>query len=272
MFTPGTQPDRVAKMLAAGTADTLVIDWEDAVAPPDKARARQATRDAWGSFPASRTERAIRVNPAGTEWHAEDVRAALALTPDALVLPKAERAEDVARLGAPGVTLLLILESGRGALDALAIAQASDRVDALIFGAEDYAADVGGRRRRDNLDVLWARSRVAAVAAAVGVPAVDQVFVDFHDAAGLKAEAEQARDIGYRGKMVIHPNQIPVVNEAFTPSVAEIAHATRVLQAAAAAEKEGKGAFALDGKMVDAPLLRQARLVLEIARAAGRVP
>lgn len=282
LFTPGTQPERVAKALAAAESDTLVVDWEDAVAPPDKANAREATRAAWASLPRTRTERVIRANGTQTSWWRDDLEAAVPLAPDAIMLPKAERAADVARfadaLGAieraaglppDGIRIIAIVESARGALDALAIAEATPRLAALVFGAEDYQADVGGRRRRDNLDVLWARSQVAAAAGAVRVAAIDQVFTDFNDPEGLRAEASFARELGYRGKMVIHPKQVLVVNEAFTPTAAEIGHARRVLDAAERAEKEGRGAFALDGKMVDRPLVEQARLVLEIARAAG---
>lgn len=284
MFTPATQPDRVAKMLSAGAADTLVIDWEDAVAAPDKTKAREITRQAWRLFPPSRTERVIRVNAPETEWHMHDLEAAVALSPDAIMLPKAEKAlaiDQVARrvwelegentIPQNRIRLLPIIESGRGVAEAMAIAEAHQRVDALVFGAEDYQADVGGRRRKDNLDVLWARSQVVAAAAAGSVSAIDQVYIDYNDPAGLKAECEQARDLGYRGKMVIHPSQIPVVNEAFTPSAAEIQHAARVLQAAAQAEKEGKGAFSLDGKMIDRPLVRQAQVVIDVAKAAGRI-
>lgn len=284
MFTPGTQLDRVAKMLSLGAADTLVIDWEDAVAPGDKATARHATREAWGSLPKSRSERVIRINGQHTEWYHQDLEAAVALGPDAIMLPKAERPHDITKMGdlmwkfetenglrQQQTRVLIILESGRGVSEALPIAEATNRIDALVFGAEDYQADVGGRRRKDNVDVLWARSRVVAAAAAAHVNAIDQVYIDYNNPAGLKAEAEQARDLGYRGKMVIHPNQIPVVNEAFTPSVPEIQHAIRVLAASLEAEKLGKGAFALDGKMIDRPLVEQAKLVIEIARAAGRV-
>lgn len=282
LFTPGTQMDRVAKALTAAEADTLVADWEDAVAPSDKASAREATRAAWAGLPVTRTERVIRVNGTQTDWWKDDLAAAVPLAPDAIMLPKAERAADVARVAeaiaslegaarlAPGrIRLLPIVESARGALSALAVAEATPRTVALVFGAEDYQADVGGRRRRDNLDVLWARSQVAAAAAAVRVAAIDQVFTDFNDPEGLRAEATFARELGYRGKMVIHPKQVGVVNEVFTPRPEEIAHARRVIEAAERAEKEGRGAFALDGKMVDRPLVEQARLVLEIAKAAG---
>lgn len=283
MFTPGTQPERVAKALAAGEADTLVVDWEDAVAPGDKATARAATAAAWNALPRTRTERVVRVNGAETEWHHADVEAAMALAPDAIMLPKAESPKAIQALAQRiweletehglrqnGTRLLLILESGRGVVEALACAEASPRVDALVFGAEDYQADVGGRRRKDNLDVWWARSRVAAAAAAARVSAVDQVFIDYNDPEGLRREANEARDLGYRGKMVIHPRQVAVVNDVFTPTQEEIAHARRVLAAAEVAERQGKGAFALDGKMIDRPLILQARLVLDIATAAGR--
>ncbi len=282
MFTPAMQPDRVAKALAKGEADSLVADLEDAVAPADKGEARARLRDAWPALPRSRTERVVRVNGTGTEWFAADLDAVVPLAPDAIVVPKVERPEDVAfadrRVGeierAAGVPfgatpLVILFESGLGVLQALPCVRASARVTAVVFGAEDYAADVGGVRRRDNLDVLWARSQVVAVAAAAGVDAIDQVFTDIDDAAELSAEAHFARNLGYRGKMVIHPKQVPVVNEAFTPRPEEIAHAQRVLDAAAAAEKANRGAFALDGRMVDRPLVEQARRVVAAARAAG---
>lgn len=285
MFTPGTQPDRVAKTLAAGLTDTLIVDWEDAVAAPDKARARQITTESWPAFPRTRTERAIRVNAPDTEWHNQDIEAAAALAPDAIVIPKAEKATDIDQIShrlweiesantipQNTIRLILILESGRGVLNALSIAEASNRVDAIVFGAEDYQANIGGRRRKDNLDVLWARSHVTAAAAAANVAAIDQVFIDYNDAAGLKHEAETARDLGFSGKMIIHPNQIGVVNDVFTPTLPEMQHAVRVLQAAQAAEKAGKGAFSLDGKMIDRPLILQAQRVLNVARAAGKIP
>lgn len=285
MFTPGTQPDRVAKTLATALTDTLIVDWEDAVAAPDKVRARQITTEAWPSFPRSRSERAIRVNGVESEWHHQDLEAAAALAPDAIIIPKAEKGADIDQIARRlwelegvhtipqnTIRLILLLESGRGVLNALSIAEASNRVDAIVFGAEDYQADIGGRRRKDNHDVWWARSQVAAAAAAAGVLAIDQVFIDYNDPAGLKREAEEARDLGYSGKMIIHPNQLGIVNEVFTPTIPEMQHAVRVLQAAQAAEKEGKGAFSLDGKMIDRPLILQAQRVLNVARAAGKIP
>src|SRR5438552_279425 len=158
LFTPGLQMDRVAKALAAAAADTLVIDWEDAVAPAEKAKAREATKTAWSALPPSRTERVIRVNAMGTEWHRADVEAAVALAPDAIMIPKAEDATELTKLSDDmwrvetetslrqlQVKLLFILETGRGIENALDIASAApQRLEAIVFGAEDYQVAVGG--------------------------------------------------------------------------------------------------------------------------------
>ncbi len=282
LFTPGDRPERVTKALATADADVLVIDWEDAVAAASKEAARETTRRAWPAFPESRTERVIRVNAVATPWHPDDVATAVALAPSAILLPKADSVEDVqavsARMlaaertaGLPegSVRLLLLIESPRGVLHAEAIGASDARVDGLVWGADDYQVALGGRRRRDNLDVLHARSHVAMVARVLGISATDQVCTDIHDTAEVHHEASFARDLGYDGKIVIHPKQVTVVNAVFAPSAGEIGWARGLLDAAAAAENEGRGAFAYEGAMVDRPIIMQARAVIARAKAAG---
>jgi citrate lyase beta subunit len=151
------------------------------------------------------------------------------------------------------------------------IAEADKRLEAIIFGAEDYAASIGAKRTKEATEVLYARQAVVTACAANDLQAIDMVFIDFRDKEGLRLEAEQGAGFGFSGKQIIHPNQIAVVQEAFTPSDEEIEYAKRIVESFVASERDGKGAYALDGKMIDMPLLRNAQKVLDRARAAGKV-
>jgi citrate lyase beta subunit len=144
-------------------------------------------------------------------------------------------------------------------------------LQALIFGAEDLAGDIGATRTPEGWEVFYARSAVVTLAAAFDLQAIDMVYVDFQDIEGLQRESIQGARMGFSGKQVIHPNQVAPVQEAFTPDAAAIAQALRVLQAFERYQEDGYGAFALDGKMVDAPVVKAAERVLARARAAGRV-
>ncbi|MGH7811875.1 MAG: HpcH/HpaI aldolase/citrate lyase family protein, partial [Candidatus Binatia bacterium] len=151
------------------------------------------------------------------------------------------------------------------------IASADKRLEAIIFGAEDYAASVGARRTKDGIEVLYARQATVTACAANDLQAIDMVYIDFKDEAGLRFEAEQGAGFGFSGKQIIHPNQVSVVQAAFTPSYDAIEYAKRIVESFEASQKEGKGAYALDGKMIDMPLLKNAQKVLDRARAAGKV-
>ena len=143
------------------------------------------------------------------------------------------------------------------------------RLEAIIFGAEDYAASIGATRTKEAMEVLYARSAVITACAAHDLQAIDMVYIDFRDVDGLRLEAKQAAGLGFSGKQIIHPNQVAPVQEAFTPSPEAIEYAQRVIEAFITSQKEGKGAFALDGKMIDMPLLKNAQKVLDRAKAAG---
>ena len=267
------------KALTLG-ADTVCFDLEDAVAMAGKEKARETVLGVLQRFPQAPSERCVRVNALQTDLWRHDLIGVMPGKPDAIMLPKAEDPNEVARFCeelrgeeiensiTPGQTrVLVILETARGVLQADAIgAAAGARLGGLLFGAEDLAADAGLVRTRDNWEVLFARSRVALAAAALGVTAIDQVYVDFHDAAGLEAEARQARHLGYTGKMAIHPSQLPPIHKAFTPGQQEVERALRLLHAAEAAHG---GAFQFEGRMIDAPLIEQARRVVAIAQRAA---
>jgi citrate lyase subunit beta/citryl-CoA lyase len=267
LFTPGDRPAMLRK--AADTdADVLVFDLEDAVAPDRKAEARDAVRDLLvdPAFDPD-AEVCVRLNPRpGT---AADLDALRLETPrfDAVMLPKVGGLEDVvsleSQLHARGCDLpvFALLETAEGVLDARAIGRAA-ATDALVFGAEDLAVDVGATRTAEGTEVLCARQRVVLAAAATGVDAIDTVFTAFDDESGLVADTGVARQLGYDGKLAIHPSQVPVINDAFTPDPDAVDWARNVLAASEAAEG---GVFAVDGEMIDRPLVEQAKAILDRA-------
>jgi len=276
LFSPGDRPELLRKAPDTGT-DTVVFDLEDAVAPARKTEARTAVQSVLADpdFDPD-CEVCVRVNPigAGARDDVETVLAGESPRLDAVVLPKATSADEVTTLGrllderAFDVPVLALVESARGVLHAEEIADAGP-TDALVFGAEDLAADVGATRTDDGVEVLHAREQVVLAAAAAGVDAIDTVYTDIEDTAGLAEETEFAAQLGYDGKLAIHPGQVAPINDAFTPAEEDVEWAERILDAKADADREGRGVFRVDGEMVDAPLVAQAERVLERARAAG---
>jgi citrate lyase subunit beta/citryl-CoA lyase len=272
LFSPGDRPEMLRKAPETG-ADTVVVDLEDAVAPGRKARAREAVAAVLADLDAD-CEVCVRVNPVGIA--ADDDLAAIADTdPDGLVLPKVASADDVRTLDRLAyaydldVPVLALVETAAGVLAADGIARA-DATDALVFGAEDLAADLGATRTDEGTEVLYARERVVVAASAADVDAVDTLWTDFEDEDGLRTDAAFARDLGYDGKLAIHPAQVPVINDAFTPDPETVEWAERVLDAKAAADDDDRGVFEVDGEMIDTPLIRRAEDVLDRAAAAGR--
>lgn len=261
LFVPADRPERIAKAFAAG-ADAVIADLEDAVAPDLKLAARAALANALA--PARPVW--VRINGADTPWFEDDLAACAAPGVAGIVLPKAERADDLAaiaaRLGADKPVLALI-ETARGMADAEAIA-ACPAVRRLVFGSIDFQVDLGIEGDGDEL--LFFRSRLVLVSRLAELDApVDGVTVRFDDPAAALADARRARREGFGGKLCIHPRQIEAVNAAFSPSADEVAWAARVVAAAAA----GGGAVALDGKMIDKPVLTKAERILSKARQLG---
>jgi citrate lyase subunit beta/citryl-CoA lyase len=273
LFSPGDRPEMMRKGPASG-ADVVIFDLEDAVAPEGKGEARAAVADVLSDpeFDPD-CEVCVRVNADPTVAD-DDVKEALSGNRvDSVMLPKAESAEDAETLagilGERGVDapLIAICESAAGVLHAESIA-AADPVDALAFGAEDFSADVGATRTAEGTEVLYAREHVVLAAAAAGIDAIDTLHTDIGDTEGLAEETAFVLELGFDGKICIHPSQVPVVNEAFTPTGERIEWARRVLDAAEEADREGRGVFRVEGEMVDAPLIGQAEQVRERARAA----
>jgi citrate lyase subunit beta/citryl-CoA lyase len=283
LFVPGDSERKLARAGASG-ADALILDLEDSVAPPNLPAARAqvaAYLRAHGGAPRPRLW--VRINALGTPEALADLAAVVAAGPAGIVLPKADGAADLARLGhyisalevaaglaEGGIRVAVVATETPAALFALGgYAPAAPRLAALTWGAEDLAAALGAASNRlpdgeYEFTYQLARSLCLAAAAAAGVDAVDTVFTDFRDAAGLDREARAARRAGFGGKLAIHPDQVPVINAAFTPDAAERAHAERIVAAFAA--NPGLGAIGIDGKMIDLPHLKQARRLLAAAQ------
>lgn len=285
LYMPGSDWRKIEKAAGELDADSVCMDLEDGVALNAKDEARTTIVRALETLDFGRSERLVRVNSADSDVIDADLEAVLPARPDGIVLPKARSGQHVqwlhdriasveARFGWPqgGIPLILIIESARGIVHLEEIIRASRRTVALVFGAEDYASDIGAVRTAEGEEVLYARSKVVAYAKAFELQAIDIVYADFRDPAGFTADAEKGMRLGYTGKQLIHPNQIEGIHAVYTPGDEEIAHALRVVEAHEAHQAGGAGAFALDGKMVDMPVVKQAELVLERARAAGRLP
>jgi citrate lyase subunit beta/citryl-CoA lyase len=266
LFSPGDRADLLRKA-ADSDADVIVFDLEDAVAPDRKAAGREAVREVL-TDPAFDPDAEVVVRV--TREAGADLDAALdgASRPDAVMLPKAESGADVdalaARVADRGAELpvFALCETAAGVLHAESIA-AADATTAVLFGAEDLSADVGANRSEEGTEVLYAREHVVLAAAAAGVDAIDTVFTDIEATDRLREETEFARDLGYDGKMAIHPGQVAVIHEAFAPSEEQVTWARRVL--AASEERGDAGVIRVDGEMIDAPLLSRAERVLERA-------
>lgn len=266
LFVPGGKPELLPKVVRCGP-DAVIVDLEDAVAPADKGLARKLASEALAAARPDAPTVLIRINPVGTEWHAADVAVCADLIDsgalDGVVLPKYELVPQLAELRAQlpaGALVVGGLETGLGVADARPLLAAGP--DAAYFGAEDYCADIGARRTPGSIEVLYARSQVVLAAALAGVVSLDQAVVAVRDIEAFRADSIAGRDLGYDGKICLHPDQVTLAQEIFSPSEAEIAHARAVIAAA------GGGVGVLDGAMVDAVHIRMAESVL--AKAGAR--
>ncbi len=266
LFSPADKPERVAKAMATGAADVVVADLEDGVHPDNKSMARVAAAHVLADATESHVLRAVRINPWPGSAAEADLEAVLPGNPDLIVVPKVESLDAVealdARLGESDARLLLIFESARGVMHALQLAEASDRVVAVAVGAEDLAADAGMRRSAGNEEVRTARQLVVLAAAAAGVASVDMITADFRDTERTQREAIEAKAYGFDGKMVVHPAQVEVVHAAFAPTEDEVAWAKEVVAAADEGGLDAGGVVVVNGRMIDAPLIVQARRIL----------
>ena len=282
LYMPGDDWKKITKSLTLGV-DCICMDMEDGVAVNRKAGARATIAKALQELDFGKSEKLARINSVGSGWEKDDIAAVLPVRPDGIVIPKIESLDQIKwgseiieaaelRYGWPinSVRMLVGVETAKGILNLREIAS-HPRLDGIIFGGEDFAASVGATRSRDATELLYARQAVVVACAAFGLQAIDIVTIDFKDLEVVRAEAEFGARLGFSGKQIIHPAQVEPVQTAFTPNDEAIAYAKRIVESFEASQKEGRGAFALDGKMIDMPLLKNARKVLERARAAGRL-
>lgn len=279
LYAPGSNPRLMDKALAAG-ADAVILDLEDSVAPEEKLAAREQVAAVIARFGAARgVELHVRINRGPDGPDLDDLAAATAPGLTGVRLPKIGSAEEVRAVAAaldglersagiaPGTVLLyLSIETAAGALAAAELVRAP-RVARLVFGATDFLADIASSGATDGPATVLARGMLvlASRAAGIGAP-VDCVHTALDDQEGLLRSARSARELGFFGKSVIHPRQIPAVHEVFTPSAAELSEARRVL---AHVEAHGEGASALDGQMIDAAVVARARRLLAISEASS---
>jgi citrate lyase subunit beta/citryl-CoA lyase len=271
---PGAN-ERALEKAKSLPADAVIFDLEDAVAPDAKAAARDRVCAAVASGQYGRRELTIRVNGLDTSWHGDDLRAAAAAGPDAVVVPKVASAADVRTAeaalegaGAPDRTRLwAMLETPAAVLDARAIAGSSERLDVLVLGTNDLAKELHATPGPGREPLLVALQLCVLAARAAGKVVVDGVYNDTRDAEGFEAECRQGRALGFDGKTLIHPSQVEVCNRVFGPTDDELDQATRVIGAFEEAEREGRGVVTVDGRLVENLHVEAARRALAQAAA-----
>jgi citrate lyase beta subunit len=283
LYVPGDDLHKITKAATLGV-DCICLDIEDGVGLNRKAEARATIVSALQTLDFGQTEKLTRINPVGSGLENEDLDSVLPAHPEGIVIPKVEHADQVRWVSgqiaeaeqsfnwpAGSIGLIAQIETAMGVVNLREIASSDARLQALIFGAEDLAGDIGAVRTRPGWEVFYARSAVVTYASAYNLQAIDMVYVDLHDIEGLVSESIQGAQMGYSGKQIIHPNQVSSVQQAFTPSDEAVDYAKKLLQAYLECQQSGRGAFAYQGKMVDAPVIKAAQQILVRAEAAGKI-
>jgi citrate lyase beta subunit len=277
LYMPGDNWKMITKSITLGV-DSICMDMEDGAAVTKKAEARATIAKALQELDFGTSEKLARINSVGSGWEKDDLETVLPHRPDGIVIPKVESFENVEwaskiieaaelKHGWPinSIRILIGVETAKGILNLKEIAS-HPRLDAIIFGGEDFAASIGATRTKDAVELLYARQAVVVACAAHDLQAIDIVTIDYKDLDSLQVESEFGAGLGFSGKQVIHPNQVQVVQTAFTPSDEAVAYAKRIVETFEASQKEGKGAYSLDGKMIDMPLLKSAQKILARAK------
>ena len=283
LFMPGDERRKIEK--GAGlNVDSIIMDLEDGVALNRKVEARETIAKALNEVDFGGSEVLIRTNMVIPGWlFAEDIEATVDAKPDGYVLPKVEDPQQIkwvsemlslaeARTGRTrdSIRLLAIIETAKGIVNLKEIAASDPRLDALIFGAEDLAGDMGAQRTPEGWEVFYARSAVVTVAKAFNLQAIDTVLIDLTATAEtITRETETALQMGYTGKLAIHPKQVAPIQAVFTPTQRDIDAAQRLIAAHTANQAAGRGVFEYEGRMVDMPMIRAAMTVIARARACG---
>lgn len=281
LFLPGNTPNMLINGSCLG-ADAVIFDLEDAVSPAEKDAARILVRNTMSYMDFRGCERVVRINGIDTPYWKEDLDEVLPCRPDLILLPKTSSAADIQeadtyitetekRLGlaAGAVGLVALIETALGVENAFSIASASPRVAALFLGAEDLTADLRCKRTKEGREIEYARTRLVTAARAAGVDVYDTPFTDVNDDEGIETDAALAKALGFTGKASISPRHVETINRVFSPSQAEIDYAYEVMETIRLAKEQGKGAVALRGKMIDAPIVERARQTIAMAQEMG---
>lgn len=281
LFLPGNNPNMLINASTLG-ADSVIFDLEDAVSPAEKDAARILVRNTMRYMDLAGCEVIVRINSVDTDYWRKDIDVILPEKPGLILLPKTSTPEDALtaasyideaeeRLGIQKGTvgLMPLIETALGVENAFAIASSCDRVKALFLGAEDLTADLQCKRTKEGREIEYARTRLVVAARAAGVDVYDTPFTDVNDDEGIVVDANVAKALGFTGKASISPRHVEVINDVFSPTEAEIDYAYEVMDAIALAKAQGKGAIALHGKMIDAPIVARAERTISMAKALG---
>jgi len=281
LFLPGNNPNMLINGNCLGS-DAVIFDLEDAVSPAEKDAARILVRNTMRYMDFTGCEIIVRINSIDTPYWKQDIDAILPEKPALILLPKTGTAQDALvadayiteveeKLGMERNTvgLMPLIETAMGVENAYAIASSTKRVQALFLGAEDLTADLQCKRTKEGKEIEYARTRLVVAARAAGVDVYDTPFTDVNDDAGIIKDAEYAKALGFTGKSSISPRHVEVINGVFSPTQKDVDYAYEVMEAIALAKAQGKGAIALHGKMIDAPIVTRAQRTIDMAEALG---
>jgi len=281
LFIPGNTPNLLINGNCLG-ADMVIFDLEDAVSPDEKDSARVLVRNTLKYMNFKGLGRIVRINSVDTDYWKKDLDEIMPYTPDMIMLPKSGTAADILTadaymtqleeklgLAKNTVHLMPLLETALGIENAFAIASATDRVSAIFLGAEDLTADLRCKRTKESREIEYARTRVVMAARAAGVDCYDTPFTDVNDDEGIRKDAAVAKALGFTGKASISPRHVDAINEVFSPSQKDIDYAYEVMDAIRIAKEQGRGAIALHGKMIDAPIVNRAKQTIAAAEELG---
>ena len=280
MFVPGNNPAMMADAFIYGP-DSIMLDLEDSVTMAEKDAARLLVHNALKTIDYGNTEMVVRVNPLNTPYGKKDVEAVVKAGVHVIRMPKTETADEIreleaeivkveTELGCVGRTqIMAAIESTLGVINAYDIATASKRMMGIALGAEDYSANLKTQRTPEGMELLLARQTIVVAARAAGIDALDTVYSNLNDMETFRKEVELIKSLGFVGKSIINPRQIEVVNEVFAPKEKEIQKSLTILAAIKEAEKRGSGVIAVNGKMVDRPVVIRAQRTIDLAIASG---
>jgi len=281
LFLPGNNPNMLINGNCLG-ADAIIFDLEDAVSPSEKDAARILVRNTMKYMDFFKCETVVRINSVDTDFWKDDLDELIPCKPNLILLPKTSLPDDVLKVDeyiscveeSSGmkkgtVGLVALIETALGVENAYSIATACHRVRALFLGAEDLTADLRCKRTKEGREIEAARTRLVMASRAAGIEVYDTPFTDVNDDIGIESDAQLALSLGFSGKAAISPRHVEVINRVFSPTMEEIEYAYEVMDAIKLAKEQGKGAIALRGKMIDAPIVARAEMTISMAEKLG---